>query len=151
VSLQPGDPRLRASDADREAVAELLREAHAQGRLTVEEFQERLDATFASRTHGELVPITEDLPVAEPRPGAAVEGTDDEDDGSLRVAWGIWATAVLINLVIWGIASASSGEWIYFWPAWVAGPWGAVLLVRTLFGERDRDDRGDDGPRQVES
>ena len=76
MSLQPGDPRLRASDADREAVAERLREAHAQGRLTVEEFQERLDATFASRTHGELVPITEDLPVAESRPGTSVERAD---------------------------------------------------------------------------
>ncbi len=133
MSLQPGDPRLRASDADREAVAARLREAHAQGRLTVEEFQDRLDATYASRTHGELVPITEDLPVAEHRPGAAVERPDDEDDGSLRAAWAVWATAVLINVVVWGIASASSGDWIYFWPGWVAGPWGAVLLVRTLF------------------
>jgi hypothetical protein len=132
VSLQPGDPRLRASDADREAVAERLREAHAQGRLTVEEFSERLDATYASRTHGELVPITEDLPAD--RPAADVARPEDEDDdGSLRGAWLVWATAVLVNVVIWGIASASTGELVYFWPGWVAGPWGAVLLARTLF------------------
>ncbi len=36
----PGDPRLRASDADRERTAQLLREHHAVGRLTAEEFNE---------------------------------------------------------------------------------------------------------------
>ena len=53
MSPEP-DPTLRASDADRDAVAERLREAHAEGRLTVEEVGERLDATFAARTLGEL-------------------------------------------------------------------------------------------------
>ena len=65
VSGQPPDPQeptLRASDADRDAVADRLREAHAEGRLTVEEFTERLDAALVARTHGDLVPLTRDLP-----------------------------------------------------------------------------------------
>ncbi|MFH0518830.1 DUF1707 domain-containing protein [Streptomyces sp. M41] len=56
-------PELRASDADRERVAEVLRDALAEGRLDMEEFEERLDATYQARTYGELAPITRDLPV----------------------------------------------------------------------------------------
>ncbi|MEV7685891.1 DUF1707 domain-containing protein [Streptomyces bungoensis] len=65
-------PDLRASDADRERVAEVLREAVAEGRLDMAEFEERLDATYRARTYGELAPITRDLPaggaVAPPAP-----------------------------------------------------------------------------------
>ncbi|MBC2904954.1 DUF1707 SHOCT-like domain-containing protein [Streptomyces cupreus] len=57
-------PELRASDADRERVAEILRDALAEGRLDMEEFEERLDATYKARTYGELTPITRDLPVS---------------------------------------------------------------------------------------
>ncbi|MFD0436476.1 DUF1707 SHOCT-like domain-containing protein [Streptomyces chartreusis] len=56
-------PELRASDADREQVAEILRDALAEGRLDMEEFEERLDATYKARTYGDLAPITRDLPV----------------------------------------------------------------------------------------
>ncbi|MFF7972802.1 DUF1707 domain-containing protein [Streptomyces sp. NPDC007905] len=55
-------PELRASDADRERVSELLRDALAEGRLDMEEFEERLEATYKARTYGELTPITRDLP-----------------------------------------------------------------------------------------
>ncbi|MFE5819310.1 DUF1707 domain-containing protein [Streptomyces sp. NPDC056479] len=56
-------PELRASDADRERVTEVLREALAEGRLDMDEFEERLDATYKARTYGDLAPITRDLPV----------------------------------------------------------------------------------------
>ncbi|MEV0319098.1 DUF1707 domain-containing protein [Streptomyces sp. NPDC050658] len=55
-------PDMRASDADRERVAEQLRDAMAEGRLDMTEFEERLDATYKARTYGELAPITRDLP-----------------------------------------------------------------------------------------
>ncbi|MFF3709967.1 DUF1707 SHOCT-like domain-containing protein [Streptomyces phaeochromogenes] len=58
-----GLPELRASDADREQVAEVLRDAVAEGRLDMEEFEERLEATYKARTYKELAPITRDLPV----------------------------------------------------------------------------------------
>ncbi|CAL9313689.1 DUF1707 domain-containing protein [Streptomyces olindensis] len=57
-------PDLRASDADRERVADILRDALAEGRLDMAEFEERLDATYRARTYGELAPITRDLPAA---------------------------------------------------------------------------------------
>ncbi len=53
---------MRASDADRERVAEALREAYAEGRLTAEEHSERVDSVYAAKTLGELVPLTRDLP-----------------------------------------------------------------------------------------
>ncbi|WP_330458077.1 DUF1707 domain-containing protein [Streptomyces sp. NBC_00820] len=57
-------PDLRASDADRERVAEVLRDAVAEGRLDMEEFEERLEAAYKARTYGELAPLTRDLPAA---------------------------------------------------------------------------------------
>lgn len=53
---------LRCSDVDRERVAEALRLAAGDGRLTLTELEERLEATFKARTYGELQPITRDLP-----------------------------------------------------------------------------------------
>jgi hypothetical protein len=55
---------MRASDSDRERVAEALREAAAEGRLDLEELNERLDLVFAAKTYAELEPITADLPTA---------------------------------------------------------------------------------------
>ena len=57
-------PELRASDADRERVAEVLRDALAEGRLDMEEFEQRLEAVYQARTYGQLAPITQDLPSA---------------------------------------------------------------------------------------
>ena len=53
---------LKASDADRERVAERLRHATAEGRLNPEELEERLEMVFAARTYGELDPLVADLP-----------------------------------------------------------------------------------------
>ena len=58
----PDPQHLRASDADRERVAETLREAAGDGRLTMDELDERLDAVYAAKTYAELAPITRDLP-----------------------------------------------------------------------------------------
>jgi Domain of unknown function (DUF1707)/Cell wall-active antibiotics response 4TMS YvqF len=60
----PDRGNLRASDADRERVADRLREAAGDGRLTMEELDERLDAVYAAKTYAELEPITRDLPQA---------------------------------------------------------------------------------------
>jgi hypothetical protein len=54
---------LRASDADREQVATVLSTAYAEGRLTRDEHDERLDQLLAARTFDDLIPITRDLVV----------------------------------------------------------------------------------------
>ncbi|MET9465008.1 DUF1707 domain-containing protein [Streptomyces sp. NPDC006544] len=62
VPYEKSLPDLRASDADRERVVERLRDAVAEGRLDMDEFEERLEATYKSRTYAELEPLTRDLP-----------------------------------------------------------------------------------------
>lgn len=54
---------MRASDADRDRVADVLRTAFEEGRLTVEEHAERIDVLYGIKTVGELEPLTRDLPV----------------------------------------------------------------------------------------
>ncbi|MFE7893184.1 DUF1707 SHOCT-like domain-containing protein [Streptomyces sp. NPDC057412] len=95
-------PELRASDADRERVADVLRDALAEGRLDMEEFGERLDATYRARTYGELEPLTRDLPVgAAPAPRVDMVKRPASGDGSWegRIVGGddspAWAVAVL--------------------------------------------------------
>lgn len=53
---------LRASDADRDAAAAVVNNALAEGRLTADEHSDRLDAIYAAKTQGELVPLLADLP-----------------------------------------------------------------------------------------
>ncbi|MER5749674.1 DUF1707 domain-containing protein [Streptomyces sp. NPDC002088] len=94
-------PELRASDADRERVAEVLRDAVAEGRLDMEEFEERLESTYKARTYGELAPITRDLPVAGVTPPPVSLTKEPAGDGSWarRIVGGegssTWAVAVM--------------------------------------------------------
>lgn len=71
IENRPHDPsQMRISDADRQRVADVLRDAAGDGRLDLDELEERLELTFQAKTYGELVPITLDLqatgPVAPP-------------------------------------------------------------------------------------
>src|ERR1035441_3050516 len=77
-------PDLRIGDADREAAAARLREHYAQGRLTLEEFNQRLDAVFAATTQSQLSALTRDLPhvgapAAALRPGAGAAATRENE------------------------------------------------------------------------
>jgi hypothetical protein len=61
--MEPRDPaQLRISDEDRHQVAEVLRRAAGEGRLDLDELDQRLEAAYQAKTYGELVPITVDLP-----------------------------------------------------------------------------------------
>ena len=67
------DHMMRASDTDRDAVVAVLRDAYAEGRLTLEEFGERTSAAYAGKTWGDLRELTADLP-EQPLLGADVPG-----------------------------------------------------------------------------
>jgi hypothetical protein len=138
VDGQTSRDRMRAADADRERVAEQLRAAHADGRLDLTEYDERIQQAWAARTYGELEGLTADLP-----PGHAPAAPDTRPElrqscrrqGPGHATVTAWAGASLINLMIWAVVCLSTMSWIYPWWIWVAGPWGAVLLARRI-GER---------------
>ncbi|MEU7165177.1 DUF1707 domain-containing protein [Streptomyces morookaense] len=85
-------PEIRASDAERERVAEALRTAVAEGRLDMEEFGERLEAAYKARTHAELVPLVRDLPEtpasASPSPRKYEAGARATSRGAVAVFGG---------------------------------------------------------------
>ncbi|GAB7052679.1 hypothetical protein JCM9534A_78050 [Catenuloplanes indicus JCM 9534] len=85
------DPRLRASDADRQRVVADLERHTAAGRLSLDEFTTRVDAVLAARTHGDLGHLTSDLP-AEAQPSA--------DARHLLIAFALAAVVVALLAVI---------------------------------------------------
>jgi hypothetical protein len=76
-------PDLRIGDAEREAAATHLREHFAQGRLSQDEFNQRLDAVFTARTQSQIDALTADLPRAA-APSAALSVTAADSDGRER-------------------------------------------------------------------
>lgn len=114
------DRSIRASDDDRERVVAVLRDQTAQGRLTMDEFEERMDAAYAATTWDDLRTLTADLPVevAFDGNGARVEGTKSTApharDRSAspgidrRWAFALPALAVLSVFVLVAIASGSA-------------------------------------------
>jgi hypothetical protein len=146
----PGDPRLRASDADRERTAQLLREHHAVGRLTAEEFEDRLEQVFQARTLGELDALLADLPAIDlyQLPSAGIRPTRRGGSGprgpglvpahdgqlvSARDVPGIaWASATALAVVLWVVIAISAGgaaAWIP-WFLLIIVPWRLILMRR---------------------
>lgn len=123
----------RAADADREAVAERLRAAVTEGRLDLDEFDDRLGRAYQAKTYGELDPLVADLPRPAPAERGAAPPVAHPVRGWLRDLWQPWSVTVSICVAIWLMALVSAGA-VYFWPAWVAVPWGAVLAARTVHG-----------------
>jgi len=142
----------RAGDADRERVAERLRVALEEGRLNLHEYDDRLRQAYAARTYADLDALIADLPgVTPPSQSQVVPAATAADnaaawrptaDGKYPDAtrrwvvkqWDGWISVVVVCTLIWFVTSVFSGEGTYFWPIWVAGPWGALLLVQTLRG-----------------
>lgn len=63
AELEHPDPsHLRISDEDRHKVADILRDAAGEGRLDLDELDQRLEAAYKAKTYGDLVPLTVDLP-----------------------------------------------------------------------------------------
>ncbi len=146
-----GRDGMRAADADRQAIAGRLRVALDEGRLNLHEYDERLQRAYAARTYADLDDLVRDLPAAgavAPTPGAvpaqraaagAVPVSDGAGDRTVTARWLVevwepWLKTVGIVVAIWAVTSFAARDLLYFWPAWVAAPWGAILLVQTVTG-----------------
>ena len=116
---------MRASDEDRERTAAALSGHYAAGRLTLEEFQERLDRAYAAKTFGELADLMTDLPGNDlgqlgGQPGGhpllpelPAPGTVQARDGSLTASWRFWL-AVGIGVFVLGLVGApTTGPWLF--------------------------------------
>lgn len=147
------DPQLRASDEDRDRTASLLREHHALGRLTAEEFSDRLDQAFEAKTVGDLDAVLRDLPVIDlyrlpdarltRQPVQAQVRPPRRGSGAWRGVWGVYLTVNLVVFVVWCLSGFGGG---YPWFLWVAGPWGAVLAGTYFTLGPGRPSRGELGP-----
>lgn len=154
----PNDPKIRASDSDRDRTAALLREHHAAGRLDLEEFNERLDQAYAAKTVGELDALLADLPAIDLyqlpdaslrrerggggggggdtrlpwfRPPGALMAAHGRFSPAWQAAWGSWLSIASICVVIWLASGASlSNPWFL----WVVGPWGLLMFGRWITG-----------------
>jgi hypothetical protein len=151
------DPRTRASDQDRERFAAALGGHYAAGRLTLEEFQERLNQAYAAKTFGELDGLMADLPGtdlgqlpdARPRQPAGnpplheqrAPGPVQAPGGSRYVVLPLWLAITLGAFVILMISGAGGGAWF----VWIVVLLAFIMLRRRIMSgpRRARDHRDD--------
>lgn len=156
------DPKIRASDADRDRTAAALREHMAAGRLTTEEFDERLDKVYAAKTVGELNDLMADLPrtdLGQPadaslqhagggppgqRSGGPIEARGSRFSPAWRAALGSWLGLTLLFFVIWLASGMTGGLWFL----WVPAILGVLLLGRWISGAPPHSGRRPDRPRR---
>ncbi|MFW5417076.1 DUF1707 domain-containing protein [Nocardiopsis sp. CNT-189] len=135
---------MRVSDAERDVAAQRLAAALSEGRLDMEEYRNRLDAAMSAVTAADLRGLTADLP---PEAGAAPAPREGPVDLAAMAPparpsfwrgrpeeWRSWGGGAVIMVGIWGVTSATSGEFLPFWPLIPLGIWAAVLLAGMLSG-----------------
>lgn len=118
---------LRASDADREYVAQRLRNAAAEGRILAEELEHRLEVTFTARTYGELNAVVADLPREVPNQGRMPRIP-------LRLRPATVAALVILFPVALAVAAAVIVAIVALFTAWTV----AVTLAALFLGPRAR-------------
>jgi hypothetical protein len=122
-------PELRIGDAEREAAAASLREHFAQGRLTLEEFNERLDAVFKATTQSQLRLITRDLPHAA-APGAPLPVTTIPGGGRERAREDYRQRGARARLGLFPVIIAALGTWLLLLDLHLrAFPWPGKLAI----------------------
>jgi DUF1707 SHOCT-like domain len=140
------DEQMRASDADRERTAALLREHHAVGRLTAEEFETRIEGVFAARTHGDLDELLADLPAIDlyQLPSASIRPVSRpvsrpvvrrSDGGQILprsvAGWLTWTAASSLLLIIWlGVGIVAGGAAWLPWFLLIVIPWALTIARR---------------------
>ncbi|PSL00652.1 uncharacterized protein DUF1707 [Murinocardiopsis flavida] len=135
--------RMRASDADRDAAAARLSAGLREGRLDLDEFDDRLAATMRATTMGDLAALTADLP--EPAEPQQVDLAATADPPTRSEAWRRriepWRGPIGVSflfIAIWAATSLLANERLVFWPMIPIG----IMFIFTLAGTISGDDRG---------
>jgi hypothetical protein len=129
---------LRAADADRQKVADQLKAALDEGRLSLHEYDDRVGQAYNARTYKELLVLVADLP----RPGLSAGDVNARRQAeerraarrlptALLVLWTIWGSLAVVNLVVYALVAATVEEALYPWPVWMLVP-GAALGAVTV-------------------
>jgi hypothetical protein len=144
-----GREGMRAADSDRQRVADQLKTALDEGRLDLNEYDERVQRAYSARTYADLDGLLDDLPGTVPVTHAQVQphtpslapqpAPVKRDQHSSRHTFGSALTAFLICTLIWAISSFSAGHAYYFWPAWVLIP--VVITAVGALTDRNRRNR----------
>ena len=101
-------PNMRVGDMEREAVASQLREHYADGRLTIDELNERLDQALTSKTRADLNSVLRDLPAA-PRPLVPAQPQREQTRSGYTAA-GIFAPVLAL---FWMLAAVAGGLFLF--------------------------------------
>jgi hypothetical protein len=127
---------MRAADADRHQIAEQLKAALDEGRLSLGEYDERVRDAYAARTYAELLVLVTDLP----KPGMSAAEVNSKRAAELKrearklptallVLWTIWGSITVVNLVVWALVAATVAGDVYLWPVWLLVPGAALGAV----------------------
>lgn len=131
--------KLRVGTAEREGVAQILGSAMADGRLTLAEYEERVDAVWKSSTRGELARVTDDLPAVKAESESDVDKSSEWREYFDEWRW--WFGGAIIMSGIWGFQSISDGELNGYWPGWPLGIWALILVAMIFMPDDDEDDK----------
>jgi hypothetical protein len=129
---------LRAADTDRDRIAGQLKAALDEGRLSLNEYDERVRDAYGAKNYAELLILVADLP----RPGMSAADVHARRTTEARkaarkvpmailVLWTIWGSLLAINVAVWILVAATTKGDIYPWPIWLLVP-GAALAATTV-------------------
>jgi Domain of unknown function (DUF1707)/2TM domain len=137
---------LRASDADRDLVAERLRAAAGEGRLSSEELEERLERALSARTQAELEPLLADLPAPTAPPPARRPLAVLRPALAARPDFGPYVAVSVMLVGIWALTGMG-----YFWPIWPILGWGISFVAPGRLGGSCRRRSSNPGSSTVRS
>ncbi|MER5646773.1 DUF1707 domain-containing protein [Streptosporangium sp. NPDC002524] len=126
---------VRASDDDREAATRRLRLAVEEGRLDLQEFEDRVGRALSATTHGELTVLLADLPAERRR---SLPKTGRGTPRWLKTLWALWAAILGLNVVAWGVASVVEACPLEFWPKDLLGPAVVLGVITAVHVARER-------------
>lgn len=138
VARRPEVESLRAADADRHEIAERLKAALDEGRLSLAEYDERVRDAYGARTYADLLVLVADLPKAglsaaevSARRAAEIRREARKLPMALMVLWTVWGSIAAVNVVVWFLVVVTVETDIYPWPVWLLVP-GAALAASTV-------------------
>lgn len=126
-------PEIRASDAERKTVVDELARQCGEGRLTIDETEERVAAAWSARTVSDLQHLLHDLPTSRDllrrRPaGAPVRRSALSQRSAFAVHLRVYAVVIGFLCLIWLLTSPGG----YFWPIWPALGWGLGVALHKV-------------------